>query len=108
MPTVSVAAVVSPLSIVQKPYGKAEDVTSIYHSCYSLDVIFVDCLCLSVRSGLVVHSLEQINRDALRRCSSGLKADRDRGLTRASHQPVHQTNHLALDPVVRGIDEIID
>lgn len=65
-----------------KTHDRAENFTSKQHSRYPLDVLLIDRLCLSVRSGLVIHSLEQINRDTLLRCSSRLKTDRSPGLTR--------------------------
>lgn len=65
-----------------KTYGRAKSLTSIHHSRYPLNILIFDRLCLFVRSGLVIHNLEQVNRDTLRCSSSGLKVGRDLGLTR--------------------------
>lgn len=82
IPTVSVAAIADSFSITQRLRNRENGFTSIQHPGYSLDILFVDRLRLLVWSGLVVHSLEQIGRDTLRRCSSGLKTDRDPQLER--------------------------
>ena len=58
---------------------RGESFTSIQHSCYPPNVLFVDRLRFSVRPGLTTHSLEKISRDTLCRRSSSLWTDRDLG-----------------------------
>jgi len=85
----------------------AENFTSVHDSCYSLNIIFVNRLRLSVRPGLSIHSPEQVSRDTLCCLSSSLETGSVVN-EKTIHQVIRQANHPALDQIVRDVDEVID